>query len=334
MRITLRQFVAGGLLASLFGGFNATADAQVVRRRVQTIAPSPQPVVIQTQAVQAGQPVAPATQTNLNRLSFFLNTPIHLQGGATAGQVTDFVFNNNGSVAYVVVTNNGRQMLIPYSAAEFNWDRRFIGVNMQQARFNQIPTFTDWSTVAVQSPFMNQVNSFFGVNPATGVSTTGVNLQSGVQQVPGSTPTQSVPGTTANQTNPATGIPGQPNVANPVPGQPNVANPVPGQSNPGTPLPEQPSSDLPIPKAPATTDPASGRPNPAVNTIPGGPVNPGSNTRSVTPPPTGPLAPPPLPTLPTLPGNPPNPTPGAPGNLGPTPGLPTPPAIPGTTTPR
>jgi len=200
MRRTIRNLIALGVLASLLLEFASPADAQIFRRRrgrSYDYAPAPTyyyyeqsapPVYIQpAEEEQLQTQPSPVTTTTTNnyggrRLSYFNNTPVHLNNGVTAGRVVDYVLNNQGGVDYIVVMNNGQYMLIPYSAANFNWDQRYMTLNMDQARFGQIPTFTQQqssSVFAPQSAYMGRVNSFFGTG-SVGAST-GANFQNGTQ---------------------------------------------------------------------------------------------------------------------------------------------------------
>jgi len=206
MRRTIRNLIAVGIFAAFLLEFASPADAQFRRRRGRNYnyAPAPTYYYEQSAPVYYEQSAAPVytqpaeeeqlqtqpsstttTRTNLGgrRLSYFQNTPIHLSNGATAGRIVDYVMNAQGGVDYIVVMNNGQYMLIPYSVANFDWNQRYVTVNnLDQARFGQIPTFTQqqWSSVfAPQSAYMGRINSFFGAG-SVGAST-GANFQSGAR---------------------------------------------------------------------------------------------------------------------------------------------------------
>jgi len=272
MRHALRQVVALGSLACLLCVLGK-ADAQIIRKAESLapppIAPAAQPVS------QAGAPtekvlVVPTSKTTpVRRLSQLQNTPIQLQGGATAGRVSDFILNSQGGIDYVVVTNNGQNMLVPYGAATFDWNKGQVGMNMDPARFGQIPTFTqkDWSKVfAPDSKYVGQLYSFFGTG-ATAQS--GVNIQGNQGTTPGTlTPAGTIPLGTS-------GLPNLPGT------QPGAANSAGAPSAAGT-------SAGPVRPAPGS---GLNPPQPLTPTLPGTPTTPGSSPTPGTTPSTGPQTP-------------------------------------------
>jgi len=134
------------------------------------VPPAPQPVPppepapaqqdVEDQQVQDVQPAQP-----IRGLTLLLNTPVHLQGGASAGRVADFILTENGSVAYVLIFHNNRLLLVPYSAAQVNWEQKTVTLNVNLDRLNQAPTFAQnqWAEIlAPQSQYMHQMQSFWG----------------------------------------------------------------------------------------------------------------------------------------------------------------------------
>jgi hypothetical protein len=51
---------------------------------------------------------------------------VQLQGANRFGTVEDAVFDNNGALSYLVVSNNGRRAMLPWSAGNFNMGQRMI----------------------------------------------------------------------------------------------------------------------------------------------------------------------------------------------------------------
>ena len=305
MRRTIRNLIALGVFASFLLEFASPVDAQFRRRRGRNYNYAPAPTYYYEQSVPVyQQPAArvytqPAEEEQLQpnvtttttrnfggrRLSYFQNTPIHLSNGATAGRVVDYVMSDQGGVDYIVVMNNGQYMFIPYTAANFDWNQRYVTVNMDQARFGQIPTFTQqqWSSVfAPQSAYMGRINSFFGTG-SVGAST-GANFQSGVR-----TGVQTQSGTRATGTNSFNGNddlgPANDRVSDretsgttppaPVGGVNSLTRP--SATNPGTPSREtNPAGSSPGPVGSSPGTPTRGPINPPQPLTPSLPSNPGA----------------------------------------------------------
>jgi hypothetical protein len=250
--------------------------------------------------------VVPASATREvaggRRLGLLRDTPLLLNGGATAGRVNDFVLNAFGGIDYIVVANDGQYMLLPYKAATFDWENRQIGVNMDQARFQQIPTLTQKELTTVfssQSPYIGQLSAFLGMAP--GPAQAGVNVLGNPSGDPLGTASQlPLSGTTIpSGTPPFSAIPGQ------APAAGTSAGPVlPSQGS--TLRPPQPLTPA-LPGNPATGGGTTTGSSPVPGTTP--------STRSLTPPapgqnPAAPATPPLGPgTIPAGPGRPGLPTP-------------------------
>jgi len=305
--------IAAGTLIGLFLASDNSAEAQILRRRARTYTPPPAaPPVVPVERVQPSERIVvqPTEEEQIvqpaysgsRRLSYFLQRPVHLNNGVTVGKVRDYVLNDQGAVEYFVVWYNGRYALIPYSQANLDWNRRYVTVDMNRARWDRMPTFAQnqWSTVfAPQSAYMNRLNSYFGTQgtmPATGIQVEGgaagnirggvvppqggtvqggANVQSGVNgTVQGS---GNIRGTTTNgqQIRPTneTGTQSTPLPGTTIPRtgtqggttQPNIPNTAPGTRGPITP---------PQPVTPTLPNPRTSPNGPGVN--PSGPgANPG-----------------------------------------------------------
>jgi hypothetical protein len=96
----------GLVLAS--GGF---AGAQVVTE-VQTTAP------------------AAGANTEIRRVSQLLGATVQLQGVNNFGRVEDAVIDDNGAIAYLVVSSNGQNVLLPWSEGNFNLGQRTVVYNI------------------------------------------------------------------------------------------------------------------------------------------------------------------------------------------------------------
>jgi sporulation protein YlmC with PRC-barrel domain len=87
--------------------------------QAQQVIPESTTVRVQTAPVQTQAP-------QLRRVSQILGSSVQLQGGAAYGKVQDVVLNETGMVEYVVVSNEGRLVMLPWSAANVDFGQRVV----------------------------------------------------------------------------------------------------------------------------------------------------------------------------------------------------------------
>jgi 5-deoxy-D-glucuronate isomerase len=91
---------------------------------------------------------------------------VSIRGDLAIGTVEDIVFTDDGTIDYLVVVNEGKNVLVPWEAAKFDFDKRTASVNITQERFREVPTFTEaqWST-AYEPAFQQRVYTSYGLRP-------------------------------------------------------------------------------------------------------------------------------------------------------------------------
>ena len=55
---------------------------------------------------------------------------MQLQGVNNFGRVEDAVIDDNGAIAYLVVSSNGQNVMLPWSEANFNFGQRTVAYNV------------------------------------------------------------------------------------------------------------------------------------------------------------------------------------------------------------
>ena len=79
------------------------------------------------QVVTEVQTRTPASaNTEIRRVSQLLGATVQLQGVNNFGRVEDAVIDDSGAIAYLVVSSNGRNLMLPWSDASFNIGRRTV----------------------------------------------------------------------------------------------------------------------------------------------------------------------------------------------------------------
>ena len=86
---------------------------------------------------------ASARPMAFHRAKNIMGTKVSIEGGLAIGTVDDIVFGDDGMIEYMVVSNEGKLVSVPWSAAKFNFDQRTAVVGITQERYQQIPTFTE-----------------------------------------------------------------------------------------------------------------------------------------------------------------------------------------------
>lgn len=83
------------------------------------------------QVVTEVQTTAPAgTVSEIRRMSQLMGATVQLQGVNNFGRVEDAVIDDNGAIAYLVVSSDGRNVMLPWSEASFNLGQRTVVYNI------------------------------------------------------------------------------------------------------------------------------------------------------------------------------------------------------------
>jgi sporulation protein YlmC with PRC-barrel domain len=115
----LRMFLRSGTLLAVLCATVALSFAQQAQ---------------QQQPVTGNHPVLRAKQ--------ILGASVNLQGGTGVGTVDDIVLNAEGVIEYLIVSEGGKMVTVPWDAAKFNYEKRTAVINIGPEQFRQIPTFT------------------------------------------------------------------------------------------------------------------------------------------------------------------------------------------------
>lgn len=70
------------------------------------------------------------TVTEVRRMSQLMGSNVALQGNNNFGRVEDVVFDNDGRIGYLVVSSGGRNVMMPWHAANYNHGRRIVTYNV------------------------------------------------------------------------------------------------------------------------------------------------------------------------------------------------------------
>jgi sporulation protein YlmC with PRC-barrel domain len=95
-----------------------------------------------------------------------IGAKVSLQGGTGVGTVDDIVLNNDGVVDYLIVSEGGKLVTVPWEAAKFNFEQRTAVINITPEQFKQIPTYTTQTYPNFYTPaYRTQVYQWYGMRP-------------------------------------------------------------------------------------------------------------------------------------------------------------------------
>ena len=117
----------------------------------------------------AATQVAPAQETSTAapvRARSILGAKVSIQGGTGVGTVEDIILSNDGVVDYLIVSDGGKLVTVPWEATKFNYEQRAATVNITQEQYRQIPTYTTQRYPNFYTPaYRTEVYRYYGLTP-------------------------------------------------------------------------------------------------------------------------------------------------------------------------
>jgi sporulation protein YlmC with PRC-barrel domain len=132
------------------------------------------------------QSTTTTSTTNYIQASKLIGTKVKASEGEEVGEIRDVVLDQNGCMAYTVVSTTGgrgggrvsgssssvKTVAVPWSVYSTTSDPRVMTVRVQKERIYSAPVF-EYSRINEYSTgnYINNVYSYYGVTPGVGVST-------------------------------------------------------------------------------------------------------------------------------------------------------------------
>lgn len=114
---------------------------------------------------QQDQP-APQAEAVHYRAKQVLGSQVHIEGNTSVGTVDDLVFDDNGTVEYLIVSNQGKLVTVPWDATKFNFEKRVATVQITPDKYQQIPTYTTEQYPVFSTPaYRTQTYKYYGLTP-------------------------------------------------------------------------------------------------------------------------------------------------------------------------
>ncbi len=101
----------------------------------------------------------------VRRISTVIGGSVQFAAGGTVGKIEDIVISDEGCIEYIVVAYHDRYVPIPWTVSTVAFDKRIVTLNIEQARFEEVPTFSrNEFALLVQVDFREKVHTFFGAD--------------------------------------------------------------------------------------------------------------------------------------------------------------------------
>jgi sporulation protein YlmC with PRC-barrel domain len=109
---------------------------------------------------------------NSLRAKTILGSKVSIEGGTAVGTVTDIIFDNDGTLDYLVVDHDNKFVTVPWEAAKWDLGQRTAVINITPQRWQEIPTYTSEAYPNYYEPaYREKIYSYYGVKPRREIRT-------------------------------------------------------------------------------------------------------------------------------------------------------------------
>lgn len=101
----------------------------------------------------------------VNKATLLIGSTVNIEN-ASVGKVTDIILSEGGCVDYLVVAEEGRNVLVPWAAARVDFVKPTVGIEIQREKWREVPTFTAdrWPDLS-DARYTERLYTFYGVSP-------------------------------------------------------------------------------------------------------------------------------------------------------------------------
>jgi len=129
--------------------------------------PAPATAPVTRTATEARPAPADAANPRALHAKDVMGSKISLKGGVAIGTVEDIIFDDSGDIDYLVVANEGKDVLVPWEAAKFDFSNRTAMVDITQDQFKQVPTYapTELPSNLYEPAFQTKLYGYYNLKP-------------------------------------------------------------------------------------------------------------------------------------------------------------------------
>jgi sporulation protein YlmC with PRC-barrel domain len=100
------------------------------------------------------------------RAKTLLGAKVAIQGGTGVGTVDDIVLTDEGVVDFLIVSEGGKLVTVPWEAIKFNYEKRMAIIDIPHERYQQVPTYSVEQYPNFYAPtYRVQVYKAYGLTP-------------------------------------------------------------------------------------------------------------------------------------------------------------------------
>jgi sporulation protein YlmC with PRC-barrel domain len=100
------------------------------------------------------------------RAKTLIGSKVSIEGGTAVGTVTDIIFDNDGTLDYLVVDHDNKFVTVPWEAAKWDLGQRTAVINITPERWQEIPTYTSEAYPNFYEPaYREKIYNYYNVKP-------------------------------------------------------------------------------------------------------------------------------------------------------------------------
>jgi hypothetical protein len=104
--------------------------------------------------------------TEIRRVSSVIGARVTIREDVPIGAIEDVVLSEDGCIDFLVVAYESRLILVPFSVARLDFERRTAFIDITREKFRSVPTFTKdrWPSLTDRR-FVSEIHTAFGIEP-------------------------------------------------------------------------------------------------------------------------------------------------------------------------
>jgi len=103
------------------------------------------------------------------RAKSILGAKVSITGGTSVGVVDDVILTDEGVVDYVVVSQSGKLVTVPWEAVRFDHGKRAATIDITRERYEKIPTYTTERYPEFYTPeYRTEIYRYYNLKPGQG----------------------------------------------------------------------------------------------------------------------------------------------------------------------
>ena len=143
------------------------ATAAVAAAQTPTPPTTPVPAPFTPGTATPATPATPADATPVTyRAKEVLGTRVLVSATQAVGVVDDIVFDDAGSIEYLIVAENGKLVTVPWAAAKFDLKAKTAVLSISPDQYRAIPTYTVTTYPTFYAPaYRTETYRAYGLTP-------------------------------------------------------------------------------------------------------------------------------------------------------------------------